>query len=92
MLRLHVDPTKRLLSVSEAAQVFGLSPYTLRGWVHQGKVPVVRLDSTVRIDRVDLEALIQNAKRSWSPQQQFAANTRKGDANRKPQGQTATAA
>lgn len=85
MPRLHIDPTKRLLSVSEAAEVFGLSPYTLRQWVHQGKVPVIRIDTTVRIDRQDLEMLLQNAKQQWSPAPSLAANARKGHTKRHQQ-------
>jgi len=87
-----VDPMKRLLSVSEAAQVFGLSPYTLRAWVQQGKVPVVRLDSAVRIDRSDLEALIQNAKQRWTPNQQLGMAAHKGHQSRKQQQETGRAA
>jgi excisionase family DNA binding protein len=92
MPRLHVDSTKRLLSVSEAADVFGLSPYTLRLWVKQGKVPVIRLDSTVRIDRLDLEATIQSAKQQWAPHQEFSDAARKGHQHRKRQQEAVSAA
>jgi excisionase family DNA binding protein len=92
METLPVNPVPRLLSVDEAAQAFGLNRHTLRAWVQKGKVPVVRLDSTVRIDRNDLEAMIQSAKRLWSPQQSLAVNARKGHQSRRQRSEAPRAA
>jgi excisionase family DNA binding protein len=78
-----VNSAPRLLSVDEAAQVFGLNRHTLRSWVQKGKVPVVRLDSVVRIDRQDLEGIIQNAKQQWTPNQKLGLAARKGHQNRR---------
>ena len=85
MERQVVGPPKRLLSLNEAAEMCGLSIHTLRAWVHQGKVPIVRIDTTLRIDRNDLEAVIQSAKQPWKPQQSLAVNARKGHQRRKQQ-------
>ena len=46
---------ERLLTNSEAAAVIGCTPATLRAWVSQGRVPVVRLSA--RFVRYDPKAL-----------------------------------
>jgi Helix-turn-helix domain len=69
---------KRLLSVSEAAEAYGLGIHTLRGWVQAGKVPVIRMDANVWIDRHDIEAALQAAKGTWAPRPSYAAAARRG--------------
>lgn len=48
-----------LLTAKEAAQFLHLSENTIRQWIWQRRLPVVRLGRAVRLRRVDLEQLIE---------------------------------
>ena len=39
---------KKLLNYQEAAEKLGLAPQTLRTWVHQGRIPFLKLGRAVR--------------------------------------------
>jgi excisionase family DNA binding protein len=52
-----------LLTYPEAATLLGVSPRTVWNLTNAGELPVVRLARrVVRIDRRDIEALIERAK------------------------------
>lgn len=53
---------KRLLSVEEAASYMGRTTDAFRQLIHRGKVPVVRIDRRVQVDRQDLDRLIEGNK------------------------------
>jgi excisionase family DNA binding protein len=46
----------RLLSVTEAAQQAGVSPWTVKGWIARGRLPSLRIDRRRRIHPDDLAA------------------------------------
>lgn len=48
VIRAALPPT--LVTLSEAAQAFKVSPKTMRRWVKSGEVPTVKIGSTVRVD------------------------------------------
>jgi len=48
-----------LLKASEAAQLLNLSENTVRQWIWQRRLPVVRIGRAVRLRRQDLEDLIE---------------------------------
>ncbi|MCI0721079.1 MAG: helix-turn-helix domain-containing protein [Acidobacteria bacterium] len=49
----------RLMDVKEAAkQMLNVSPWTVRLWIRQGKLPFVRLGRRVLLDPKDLRAFI----------------------------------
>jgi excisionase family DNA binding protein len=52
----------RLLSVSEAARVLGVSAWHVRRLVWRGDLPAVRLGRLVRLDRDDLNIYINERK------------------------------
>ena len=54
--------TRRLLSVPEAADYLGRTVWAVRGLIDNGKLPAVRLDRRVQIDRLDLDRLIERCK------------------------------
>ena len=54
-LRATVPPA--LVSAAEAAKRTGLSPSTMRRLIRDGRVPVVRLGHSVRVDLAALAAL-----------------------------------
>ena len=85
MQTLPLDPAQRLFTLQEAARICGVSPHVVRYWIKKGKMPVVRIDTTLKIDRHDLEAVIQGAKQSWTPHKEFASSARKGHQNRQQQ-------
>ena len=49
----------RMLTVNEAAQRLGLSPWTLRGWLFRRKVTHVKLGRAVRIPEAEVMRLVQ---------------------------------
>jgi excisionase family DNA binding protein len=54
-----MKPGERLMTVPEAAELLALSPWTLRQWIWQKRLPVVRLGRAVRLRREDLEQIIE---------------------------------
>jgi excisionase family DNA binding protein len=55
----------RLLNANEVAQRLALSPLTVRKWISQRRLPVVRLGRAVRVREDDVEALARfGTKRS----------------------------
>jgi excisionase family DNA binding protein len=59
----------RLLNVPEAAEYIGRTEEAFRQMIHRGKIPVVRIDRRVQIDRTDLDRLIERNKVSEPPMQ-----------------------
>ena len=53
---------RRLLTLREAAQVLGLSPYSVRRLIWAGKLPAVRLTRRIQVDLRDVERLIEQTK------------------------------
>ncbi len=51
-----------LMTVEEAARFLGLSVWTIRRWIFQRRIPYVKLGRAVRIDREDLDALVERAR------------------------------
>jgi excisionase family DNA binding protein len=49
-----------LVPVSEAAAELTVAPRTLRGWIKQGAVPVVRMGGTLRIRREDVDRILRD--------------------------------
>jgi excisionase family DNA binding protein len=53
---------KLALGLKEAAAVVGLSPWTLRHWIKQGRVRSVRLGRRVLVEPQELERLIEEGR------------------------------
>jgi excisionase family DNA binding protein len=47
-----------LLTITEAASLLRLKPSTIRAWVLRRKLPYVKVGRRVRIQRVEVDALI----------------------------------
>ena len=62
-----------LLDISTAIQELKVGQSTLRKWIAQGRLPVVRLGSRVLIRPEALEAFVKGAERS-TPTGQTRAN------------------
>ena len=54
----------RLLTLDQAAMYLGLTKDALKAKVHMGRIPTVELDKKLRFDRLDLDRLIDQNKRS----------------------------
>ncbi|HZT46026.1 MAG TPA: MerR family transcriptional regulator [Gaiellaceae bacterium] len=50
--RRYRGPRRTLLNLSEAAEVVGISGYTLASWARRGLVPVIRLEGGERKSRL----------------------------------------
>lgn len=48
----------KLLNYQEAAERLGLAPQTLRTWVHQGRIPFLKLGRAVRFSPEMLEKIM----------------------------------
>jgi excisionase family DNA binding protein len=53
------EPTPRLLSLSQVSEELGVATVTLRRWVSQRRIAVVRLGRAVRVDQGEIERLIE---------------------------------
>jgi excisionase family DNA binding protein len=53
------EKMQTLLKTKEAAQLLNLSENTIRQWIWQRRLPVVRIGRAVRLRREDLEQLIE---------------------------------
>lgn len=51
----------KLLTVNEAAGSLGLAPVTLRAWIAQRRIGVVRLGRAVRIPLSEIDRLIERS-------------------------------
>ena len=63
-LRNSVVLTPRLLTLRQAATYLGLTTDALKAKVHMGRIPTVNLDKKLRFDRLDLDRLIDETKRT----------------------------
>jgi excisionase family DNA binding protein len=66
----------KLLKTDEAAELLGIRPWTLRGWVSEGRVPYVKLGRLVRFDDKRLEEWI--AMNCIEPRDSFGHAQEKG--------------
>jgi excisionase family DNA binding protein len=57
-----LSPTRRLLTLPQAATYLGLSPWTVRDLVWKARLPVVRLTRKLLFDLQDLDRLIARVK------------------------------
>ncbi len=61
----------RLLSVSEVAQILGVSTQSVGRWIRSGSLPAVRLGSgpaaRLRVAPDDLEGFVEPVGRRWPP-------------------------
>lgn len=60
--RLSTPPSRRLVTLGEAAELLGLSVASVRRLIWAGKLPVVRLTRRIQIDLRDLDRLINATK------------------------------
>jgi excisionase family DNA binding protein len=65
--RRRPTPARRLITLSEAAELLGMSVVSVRRLVWGGTLRVARLNRRVLVDLRDLDSLIEQAKdrRSW---------------------------
>ncbi len=56
------SPMPRLLTVEQAAEYLGRSAHSVRHLIRAGRLPVVRLDDRLYLDRKDLDRVIEEAK------------------------------
>lgn len=51
---------QKLMNIREVSDALGVSKSTIRSWVYQHRIPVVRLGTAVRISSVWLEDAMKN--------------------------------
>lgn len=62
-----LDPNLRWLTIRDAARYLQVSPQTVRGIIHDGRLKVVRIGLHFRIDRVDLDSAMMRRKQTVAP-------------------------
>lgn len=55
------DQSRRVLSIRQVADLFGRSPRTVRGWIADGRLPVVRVGRTPFVPERVLDRMISAA-------------------------------
>ena len=63
-LRDSVVLSPRLLTLNQAATYLGLTTDALKAKVHMGRIPTVDLDKKLRFDRLDLDRIIDDSKKT----------------------------
>jgi excisionase family DNA binding protein len=58
---LAMELQKRL-SIAEAAERLGVSPFTLRSWLRQRRLPYHRLGRRIVLDPADVETFLQGCR------------------------------
>jgi excisionase family DNA binding protein len=64
---------KRWFDIAESALYLVVSQGYVRALIHDRKIPATRLGNTFRIDRVDLDRLLESRKKLQAP---YRKNTR----------------
>ncbi len=54
---------RQLVSVDDAAQILGLSHWTLRGWATKGIIASHRISTRLMFDRDEIDRLIRERER-----------------------------
>jgi excisionase family DNA binding protein len=57
---------RRLFSVADAAKYIGRTEDAVRHMIDSGKLPVVRIDTRISLDKEDLDELIRYSKQNSS--------------------------
>ncbi|MDV6262340.1 helix-turn-helix domain-containing protein [Rhodococcoides yunnanense] len=61
---MNIDPRK-LLSVSQFAELVGVGPHTIRAWIRDGRIEVYRIGNRViRIDPDQVDAIVTKQPRN----------------------------
>lgn len=53
----------RLMSIEELAQYFGLRKQTIYNWLHQKKIPGIKIGKVWRFERKDIEKWVREHKK-----------------------------
>ena len=70
---------KPLKSVEEAAGLLGISPWTVRSYIREGKLKPVRIGRRVLVEEAELERFIERSKREQEAQLQEMPKNRESD-------------
>lgn len=54
--------TNRLLTIPEVAELLNTSETTVRRWIAQREIPFLKLGGSIRFDRKDITAYLDNAR------------------------------
>ena len=63
-----------LLNIEQAAQKLGLSPWTLRLYLRQGKLRPVRIGRSVLLEEAELSRFIEECRDTVEPQVKETVN------------------
>ena len=62
---------KELYSATETSEVLRVSLSTVRSWIHQGRLPVIRLGSRVMVRKVVIDEILkyglESVRKSYKP-------------------------
>ena len=67
---------RALKSIDEAAGLLGISPWTVRGYIRDGKLPSVRLGRRVLLTEDALEGLVAESQKPESVQAEMNETTK----------------
>jgi excisionase family DNA binding protein len=59
-----IEGIQPLLDVDQAASFLGVSPYTIRAWIREGKLNATKLGRLVRVEPAEIQKLISAGRHS----------------------------
>jgi excisionase family DNA binding protein len=65
-----------LCGVEDAARLLGISPWTVRARIHEGKLHPVRLGRRVLLEQAEIRRFVEEARRVKEPGQKEDNNER----------------
>jgi excisionase family DNA binding protein len=75
---LKEEKMKRLHGVKEAAEILGISIYTVRSYIRQSKMTAVRIGRRVLLEESELERLVARSKSGGTVTQNDATTNSTG--------------
>jgi excisionase family DNA binding protein len=57
-----IEEVQPLLDVNESAELLRVSPYTVRAWIRKGVLHATKLGRLVRLERSEVQRLIEAGK------------------------------
>jgi predicted site-specific integrase-resolvase len=66
-----MEKTDELLTATDVAGLFKISPETVYSWRYQGKIPYIKINGAVRFRRSDMQRMIDTNTHQRSASQVF---------------------
>jgi len=83
LIEMNSNASSKLIDVPEAAALLDVSPNTLRQWLSQGRLPLIKVGRLTKLRPQDVQAFIARHERPARPVAE-AAHTRPAERDGEP--------